>query len=109
MQKLFDDGYDPDDGYDFEDADLNGDGLLDETEFDIVTANFAERAKKATKRKNVGGILIIIALTLLSCASSFKIYHKGFEDFSPEGANIAAFLWICIQEGMFIWLLDGLK
>ena len=100
-----------DDPYDdeFDDYDLNNDGVISRDEFARLEANFNERSKKAIKKTRIGGVLLLLAFTALSAISSFLIYKKGFQDLAPDQANIGAALWVLIQEGFFGWLLYGFK
>lgn len=61
------------------------------------------------QRKNViiGGSVILICITLLSCVSSFMIYREGFIDM-PRAFQITLSLFaVVVVEGAFIWLVYG--
>lgn len=60
-------------------------------------------------RKNVilGGAVILICITALSCVSSFMIYRGGFADFPPIFQHSLAFFAVIVVEGAFVWLVYG--
>jgi hypothetical protein len=60
-------------------------------------------------RKNViaGGMVILVAITLLSCVSSFMIYREGFADLPPIFQYALAMFAVIVVEGAFIWLVYG--
>lgn len=65
--------------------------------------------KNNQARKNIiiGGGLILVCITLLSCVSSFQIYKEGFAD-TPNFVQAALSLFaVGVVEGAFIWLVYG--
>lgn len=74
-----------------------------------MNSNVQEAFKYNRARKNViiGGMAILIAITALSCVSSYKIYEAGFSDF-PELLQMALALFaVVVVEGAFVWLVYG--
>lgn len=62
---------------------------------------------RARKNVVVGGGLILVCITLLSCISSFQIYKEGFTDV-PNFVQMALSLFaVCVVEGAFVWLVYG--
>lgn len=62
---------------------------------------------RARKNVIVGGGLILVCITLLSCVSSFQIYKEGFSD-TPFFVQSALSLFaVTVVEGAFIWLVYG--
>lgn len=68
-----------------------------------------EAFKHNRARKNViiGGALILVCITLLSCVSSFMIYREGFGDLPWFAQQALSLFAVCAVEGAFIWLLYG--
>lgn len=60
-------------------------------------------------RKNViaGGMVILVAITLLSCVSSLMIYKQGFADMPVIIQYALALFAVIVVEGAFIWLVYG--
>lgn len=60
-------------------------------------------------RKNViiGGAVILIAITALSCVSSFMIYRSGFGDMPFIFQQALALFAVVVVEGAFVWLVYG--
>lgn len=60
-------------------------------------------------RKNVilGGAVILICITALSCVSSFMIYRGGFADFPYLVQQALALFAVIVVEGAFVWLVYG--
>lgn len=60
-------------------------------------------------RKNVvmGGGVILVCITLLSCVSSFMIYREGFGDLPWFAQQVLSLFAVVVVEGAFIWLLYG--
>lgn len=60
-------------------------------------------------RKNVilGGAVILICITVLSCVSSFSIYRGGFADFPFLFQQALALFAVIVVEGTFVWLVYG--
>ncbi|MDX2029561.1 MAG: hypothetical protein SF339_02760 [Blastocatellia bacterium] len=60
-------------------------------------------------RKNVilGGAVILICITALSCVSSFMIYRGGFADFPYIFQQALALFAVIVVEGAFVWLVYG--
>ena len=72
-------------------------------------SSVASAYKNDRARRNVivGGGLILICITLLSCVSSFQIYKEGFSD-TPFFVQSALSLFaVCVVEGAFVWLVYG--
>jgi MFS family permease len=63
--------------------------------------------KKARKNVIIGGMVILVAITLLSCVSSFMIYREGFADMPTIFQFALAFFAVIVVEGAFIWLVYG--
>lgn len=75
----------------------------------IGATGVADAFKHNRARRNVivGGGLILVCITLLSCVSSFMIYREGFGDtpwFVQQGLSLFA---VIVVEGAFIWLVFG--
>jgi len=65
------------------------------------------RHNRARKNVIVGGMIILICITGLSCVSSFMIYRGGFEDL-PFIFQVALSLFaVVVVEGSFVWLVYG--
>lgn len=62
------------------------------------------RAKKHTM---LGGSLILVCITLISCVSSFMIFREGFADLAWFAQQVLSLFAVCVVEGAFIWLLYG--
>ncbi len=62
---------------------------------------------RARKHVIVGGGLILVCITLLSCVSSFMIYKEGFSDMTSLFQHILALSAVIVVEGAFIWLVYG--
>jgi hypothetical protein len=60
-------------------------------------------SKHDRARKNViiGGSVILVCITLLSCVSSFMIYREGFTDMGPKFQNLLALFAVIVVEGTF--------
>lgn len=60
-------------------------------------------------RKNVilGGAVILICITILSCVSSFMIYRDGFADLPFFLQQALALFAVIVVEGAFVWLVYG--
>ena len=72
-------------------------------------SNVNQAFKYNRQRKNVilGGSIILICITLLSCVSSFMIYREGFVDM-PRAFQITLSLFAVVGvEGAFVWLVYG--
>jgi len=71
--------------------------------------NIQEAFKYNRARKNViiGGMIILLAITALSCVSSFMIYRDGFADFPPSFQVVLALFAVVVVEGAFVWLVYG--
>jgi hypothetical protein len=59
------------------------------------------------RRVVIGGAVIMAAITVLSCVSSFAIYRQGFADFPPWAQNSLGLVAVVIVEGAFCWLVFG--
>jgi hypothetical protein len=62
---------------------------------------------KARKNVIIGGMVILICITALSCVSSFMIYRGGFEDMPYIFQQALALFAVVVVEGAFVWLLYG--
>ena len=72
-------------------------------------SNINQVFKYNRHRKNVilGGSVILVCITLLSCVSSFMIYREGFTDL-PHTLQVTLSLFaVVVVEGAFIWLVYG--
>src|SRR5262245_65308751 len=73
-------------------------------------ANSVQDAFKHNRaRKNVilGGGVILICITILSCVSSFMIYRDGFADLPFFLQQALALFAVIVVEGAFVWLVYG--
>jgi hypothetical protein len=72
-------------------------------------SNVTEPFKHNKARKNViiGGAVILVCITLLSCVSSFMIYREGFSDMPGLFQNALALFAVVVVEGAFVWLVYG--
>ncbi len=67
----------------------------------------AFKHNQARRNVIIGGGLILVCITLLSCVSSFMIYREGFADtpwFVQQSLSLFA---VIVVEGAFIWLVYG--
>jgi len=64
----------------------------------------AFRHHKERKIIVVGGGAIMLAITILSCVSSFLIYRDGFADLPYVFQQTLALFAVLVVEGTFIWL-----
>ncbi|HKX28372.1 MAG TPA: hypothetical protein VJ302_11790 [Blastocatellia bacterium] len=62
---------------------------------------------KARKNVIIGGAVILVCITLLSCVSSFMIYRQGFTDMPGVFQDLLAFFAVVVVEGAFVWLVYG--
>nr|MDQ3012861.1 hypothetical protein [Acidobacteriota bacterium] len=67
----------------------------------------AFKHNRARQNVIVGGGLILVCITLLSCVSSFMIYREGFQDTPFFVQNILSLFAVLVVEGAFIWLVYG--
>jgi hypothetical protein len=65
------------------------------------------RFKAAKKASIVGGMVILVAITLLSCVSSFMIYREGFADMPWIIQAALSVFAVLVVEGAFLWLVHG--
>lgn len=72
-------------------------------------SNVSQVFKYNRHRKNVilGGSVILICITLLSCVSSFMIYREGFVDLPGAFQVTLSLFAVIVVEGAFIWLVYG--
>ncbi|HEY7180721.1 MAG TPA: hypothetical protein VIC84_04855 [Blastocatellia bacterium] len=72
-------------------------------------SNIQDAFKYNRARKNViiGGMLILLCITALSCVSSFTIYREGFSDFPYLLQQTLALFAVIVVEGSFVWLVYG--
>jgi len=64
---------------------------------------------QARRQVVFGGMAIMLAITMLSCVSSFMIYRSGFSDMPYVFQNILAGFAVVVVEGTFIWLVFGIS
>ena len=71
--------------------------------------NVQDAFKYNRARKNIiiGGAVILICITALSCVSSFTIYREGFSDFPYLLQQTLALFAVVVVEGSFVWLVYG--
>jgi len=71
--------------------------------------NIQDAFKYNRARKNViiGGMVILIAITALSCVSSYMIYRDGFADLPYSFQQALALFAVIVVEGAFVWLVYG--
>jgi hypothetical protein len=67
----------------------------------------AFKYNRARKNVIIGGAVILICITILSCVSSFTIYQAGFSDMPFIFRQALALFAVVVVEGAFIWLLYG--
>jgi hypothetical protein len=63
--------------------------------------------KSNLRKTAIGAMILLCALTLLSCVSSFVIYRSGFADLPRQFQTAMAVCCIVAVEGCFAWLLYG--
>jgi hypothetical protein len=71
--------------------------------------NVQDAFKYNRARKNViiGGLVILLAITALSCVSSFMIYRGGFADLPEAFQDVLSAFAVIVVEGAFVWLVYG--
>src|SRR5262245_3638987 len=62
---------------------------------------------RARKNVIIGGLVILLCITALSCVSSFMIYRGGFEDLPYIFQQALSLFAVVVVEGSFIWLVYG--
>src|SRR5262247_4476591 len=67
----------------------------------------AFKYNRARKNVIIGGAVILICITALSCVSSFMIYRTGFGDMPFIFQQALALFAVIVVEGAFVWLLYG--
>jgi hypothetical protein len=67
----------------------------------------AFKYNRARKNVIIGGAVILICLTALSCVSSFMIYRSGFGDMPFIFQQALALFAVVVVEGAFVWLVYG--
>jgi hypothetical protein len=67
----------------------------------------AFKYNRARKNVIIGGAMILICITALSCVSSFLIYREGFGDLPFIIQQALALFAVVVVEGAFIWLVYG--
>jgi hypothetical protein len=72
-------------------------------------SNVQNAFKHNRARKNVimGGMTILVAITLLSCVSSYTIYFEGFADMPELFQVVLSLFAVIVVEGAFVWLVYG--
>ena len=63
--------------------------------------------KSNLRKTAVGAMILLGALTLLSCVSSFVIYRNGFADLPRQFQTALALCCVVAVEGCFAWLVYG--
>src|SRR5262249_10106885 len=67
----------------------------------------AFRHNRARKNVILGGAVILLCITALSCVSSFMIYRTGFRDL-PYALEVTLSVFaVVVVEVAFIWLVYG--
>lgn len=71
--------------------------------------NIQEAFKYNRARKNIiiGGAMILICITVLSCVSSYQIYYLGFQDMPWFFKFLLPLFAVMVVEGAFVWLVYG--
>jgi hypothetical protein len=73
-----------------------------------MSTEFTEQKHRRARRNVIiGGMIILVAITLLSCVSSLMIYKEGFADVHWFVQYALAFFAVIVVEGAFIWLVYG--
>lgn len=72
-----------------------------------VSAKETFKHNRARKNVIIGGAVILICITALSCVSSFMIYRGGFADFPAVFQSVLALFAVIVVEGAFVWLVYG--
>jgi hypothetical protein len=67
----------------------------------------AFKHNRARKHVIVGGAVILVCITLLSCVSSYMIYRSGFSDMPRLFQMTLAIFAVVVVEGAFVWLVYG--
>jgi len=67
----------------------------------------AFKHNQARRNIIIGGGLILLCITLLSCVSSFMIYREGFADMPFFVQQSLSLFAVIVVEGAFIWLVYG--
>lgn len=67
----------------------------------------AFKHNQARRNVIIGGGLILVCITLLSCVSSFMIYREGFADTPWFIQQTLSLFAVVVVEGAFIWLVYG--
>jgi hypothetical protein len=63
--------------------------------------------KSNLRKTAIGAMILLGALTLLSCVSSFVIYRSGFADLPRQFQTALALCCVVAVEGCFAWLVYG--
>jgi hypothetical protein len=67
----------------------------------------AFKYNRARKNVIIGGAVILICITALSCVSSFMIYRSGFGDMPFIFQQALSLFAVVVVEGAFVWLVYG--
>lgn len=67
----------------------------------------AFKYNRARKNVIIGGAVILICITALSCVSSYMIYRTGFSDMPFIFQQALALFAVVVVEGAFVWLVYG--
>jgi hypothetical protein len=67
----------------------------------------AFKYNRARKNVIIGGAVILICITAVSCVSSFMIYRGGFADLPYLFQQALSLFAVVVVEGAFVWLVYG--
>lgn len=67
----------------------------------------AFKYNRARKNVIIGGAVILVCITALSCVSSYMIYTEGFNDMPYLFRQALSLFAVIVVEGAFVWLVYG--
>src|SRR5215468_1739843 len=67
----------------------------------------AFKYNQARKDVIIGGMVILVCITALSCVSSYTIYKTGFGDMPFIFQQALSLFAVVVVEGAFVWLVYG--
>jgi hypothetical protein len=67
----------------------------------------AFKYNRARKNVIIGGAVILVCITALSCVSSYMIYRTGFGDMPFLFQQALSIFAVVVVEGAFVWLVYG--
>lgn len=73
----------------------------------MASVQDAFKHNRARKNVIIGGAVILICITALSCVSSFMIFRDGFADMPFIFQQALALFAVVVIEGTFVWLVYG--